>query len=274
MSSDGRRGTVRARAERLPAVGRLEGYYKYLQMMSLSVALLALWEVLVPALGVQPVILPTPSVALDALFAEFDYFAYHSWVTLYTIVIGFAVAAAVGLVLAVGIFYVDVLRRTVYPLITIVYVVPKISFAPIFLIWFGSGLTNKVALAALMAFFPMVINTYQGLREIDQEILDIGYSLEATEWFVFWRVRMPNALPFVMAGLKVGLALSVIGVIVAEFISSAEGIGHVIIETSTYARTPATFAAIFVISAISLALYAIPSYVEHRILAWYRGESG
>lgn len=247
--------------------------YTYLRYSSLLVALLLLWEGSVQVLDVHRVVLPAPSLVVHVLLEESSLFIYHSWVTLYEIAIGWVAGVALGFVSGVGIFYNGYLRRALYPLLTTISLVPKIAFAPLLIIWVGVGPASKAILALLTVFFPILVNTFVGLREIDDDLLNLATSFRVSEWFMFWKVRIPNAAPFVVTGVKLGVSYAVIGAVVAEFVAATQGLGYVILVATGEARTAEAFGGIFMTIVIGLLLYGIAHYFEHRLLFWHEDET-
>ena len=157
--------------------------------------------------------------------------------------------------LAMLIVYSPMVERGVYPLLVASQAVPKVAVAPLFLLWLGYGIVPNVLIAALIGFFPVVINTAVGLTQIDDELLDLGRVFGAPTWKVFLTIRFPNALPYVLSALKVTATAAVVGAVVGEFVASQAGLGMVIVNAQTNLNTPVAFAALLWISVIGLLLY-------------------
>jgi NitT/TauT family transport system permease protein len=189
-------------------------------------------------------------------------------VTLYETFVGFILAVIVGVVAAALIVVIPGLRDIVMPLLIIAQIVPKVAIAPILLIWFGYGLLPKVVIAFLVAFFPVVVNTAAGLAAVEKELLDLGHSLEASRWQIFWKFRIPSALPDLFSGMKIAITLAVIGAVIGEFVGGNRGLGYLIIIANQELDTPLAFAALFILSAAGILLYAAVEVAERLLIPW------
>jgi NitT/TauT family transport system permease protein len=233
-----------------------------------TVLLLLIWEVSVRALGIRSIILPPPSAVFEAMGQRHDLLLAHLWPTLYLTVLGFALSVVGGILVAVLITYSALLRKGFYPVIVVSQVIPKISIAPLFIVWFGTGTMSSLLLAFLVAFFPMTINAAMGFESVDEDIHRMARTFMGSRWQIFWKIRMPNALPHIFAGMKISITLAIIGVIVSEFVASQEGIGYLIKLAGGLLDTPLMLAAITVLSVSGLALYAIIAGVESWAVYW------
>src|SRR6185503_20146679 len=155
-----------------------------------------------------------------------------------------------------------------YPIIVVSQVIPKVSIAPLFIVWFGTGTLSSLLLAFLIAFFPMTINAALGFASIDEDIHRMARTFMGSRWQIFWKIRMPNALPYIFGGMKISITLAIIGVIVSEFVASQEGIGYLIKLAGGLLDTPLMMAAITVLSISGLALYGLIVLVEQRSVYW------
>jgi len=161
-----------------------------------------------------------------------------------------------------------IIALTLTPYLVALQAVPVVAIAPLLIIWFGSGITSKVIICALIVFFPMLVNTIIGMRSIPPELHDLMQSLEATPFQTFWRLELPASLPIVLGGLKVSATLSVIGAVVGEFVSSSAGLGYLInFGRGTY-DTPLVIAAVFTLTILALTLYGLASWLESIFLDW------
>ena len=172
----------------------------------------------------------------------------HLWPSLYMTVLGFLLSVVGGILVAILITYSRIVRLGLYPVIVVSQVVPKISIAPLFIVWFGTGTMSSLMLAFLIAFFPMTINAAMGFESVDEDIHKMARSFMGSPWQIFWKIRLPNALPYIFGGMKISITLAVIGVIVSEFVASQEGIGYLIKLSSGLLDTPLMMAAITVLS--------------------------
>lgn len=236
--------------------------------LAVFVAFFALWEALVDLLHIKPVILPPPSLVFLAIGKHWFYLLVNTWPTFLAVTCGFAVAAILGFIIAVGIAYSRWVSDLTYPFLVAAQVLPKVALAPLFLIWFGFGLTPKVVIAALIAFFPIVINTARGLVSVEQELLQYMNSLGATWWEVFFKISLPWALPYIFASFRIAITLAVVGAVVGEFISSDNGLGYVINYANTSLDTDIMFAGIFLLSALGVLLFLLVVLVERMVLSW------
>jgi NitT/TauT family transport system permease protein len=229
---------------------------------------LLLWEVLVRGLGVKTVVLPAPSVVLRVLFSRSDLMLEHLWPTFYQIVLGFLISVAGGILVAVLITYSRIVRNGFYPLIVVSQIVPKVAVAPLFVVWFGMGTSSRLLLAFLVAFFPMTINATHGFQSVDEDSVRMARAYMGDRWQIFTKIRMPHALPHIFSGMKISITLAVIGVIVAEFVASQQGIGYLIVFANGTLDTPLMMAAITALSVMGLGLYGIIAATERIVVYW------
>lgn len=236
--------------------------------IGIGLLMLVLWEVGVRQLGIRSIILPPPSEIIEAVISRWELLLTHLWPSLYLTVLGFALSVVGGILVAVVITYSSTLRRGFYPIIVVSQVVPKISIAPLFIVWFGTGMMSSLLLAFLIAFFPMTINSALGFQSIDEDIHRMARTFMGSRWQIFWKIRMPNALPYIFSGMKISITLAIIGVIVSEFVASQEGIGYLIKLAGGLLDTPLMMAAITVLSLSGLALYGLIVLAEQRSVYW------
>ena len=192
----------------------------------------------------------------------------HLWVTTVEILGGFVLAGAAGVTLGGAIAWSATIARALVPFLVVVNTLPKVAVAPLFLLWLGYGIVPNVLIAALIGFFPVVINTAVGLTQVDDELLDLGRVFGAPAWKVFVKIRLPNALPYVLSALKITATAAVVGAIVGEFVASQAGLGTVIVNAQTNLNTPVAFAALLWISIIGLALYGAVDLAARRWAPW------
>lgn len=234
----------------------------------ITILLLLIWEGLVRAFQVRSILLPPPSEIIMTMFHQWDLVSKHLWPSLYLTVLGFFLSVVGGILVAILITYSDVVRKGFYPVIIVSQVIPKIAIAPLFIVWFGTGATSSLLLAVLIAFFPMTINAAMGFSSIDQDIHRMARTFMASQWQIFWKIRMPNALPYIFGGMKISITLAIIGVIVSEFVASQEGIGYLIKLAGGLLDTPLMMAAITALSLSGLALYGIIAAAESYAIFW------
>ena len=234
---------------------------------------LAVWEILTRLSQIPGFILPAPSAIFIEAVTRYPLYLYNSWITFYEMVAGFLLAALVGVFLAVVIVYSRIMRNMIYPQIVVLQIVPKVAIAPLLLIWAGYGITSKVLLALLIAFFPIVVNMVTGLAEIEEELLDLCRILQSGRWQEFSKVRLPNALPYLFSSLKVASTLAVIGAVIGEFVGGAEGLGHLIIIANTELRTSMAFVSLFCLSILGFLLYGLVVLAERMFMPWEKWQS-
>jgi NitT/TauT family transport system permease protein len=234
----------------------------------ISAVMLLAWEATVRELHVRSIILPPPSEIFAAAIERRELLLTNLWPSLYMTVLGFAVSVAGGIVVAVLITYSPIVRKGFYPIIVVSQVVPKIAIAPLFVAWCGTGMMSSLLLAVLITFFPMTINAALGFQSIDEDMHRMARSFKGSDWQIFWKIRMPNALPYIFSGMKISITLAIIGVIVSEFVASQEGIGYLIKLAGGLLDTPLMMAAIAVLSVSGLALYGLIALAEHHAVYW------
>ncbi len=217
---------------------------------------------------VKPYLIPSPASVLTEFHDHAGLLAKHSAITLLETVIGFVVAAAVGLVCAIAIVYSRGVERTLYPLLLAAQVVPKIAIAPLFVVWLGFGIAPKILVAVLIAFFPVVISGVAGLRSVDPELLDLAATMGANPWDSFAKIRFPHAMPHIFAGLKVAVTLAVVGAVVGEFVGANSGLGYIVMSSNGNLNTPQLFAALIAMSLIGIALFVVLEIAERFAIPW------
>lgn len=220
------------------------------------------WEVVVDLLRIKPVILPAPSRIAEVMWTQRALLLKNTWPTFVAISLGFLYAVTFGFLIAVAIAYSKLVRELTYPFLLAAQILPKIAFAPLFLIWFGFGLTPKIVIAALIAFFPVVINTAKGLTSVDRELLQYMDSLGATGWEKFTKISLPWAMPYFFAALKISITLAIVGAVVGEFVAAGEGLGYIINASNISLDTELMFAAIVTMSVLGILLFLVVVLAE------------
>ena len=230
--------------------------------------LLLLWQAAVLLLRIPEIILPTPVAIADYLVRRNQLFLRHTWPTLIQTVLGFGLAVVGGILLAILVSLTEIGKRGIMPLLVIAQIVPKIAVAPLFMLWFGLGDLSRVLIAFLIAFFPIVINTVSGLGSVSQEIVLLGRAFARSRWELFWKIQLPHALPYIFDGMKVSVTLAIIGVIVAEFVSSQSGLGYLIMFANGRLDTVMMMTSITVLSVVGLALYGVIALAARVFVYW------
>lgn len=236
----------------------------------LFIVLMATWEVAVRILEIPAIILPAPSAVGVALVREVTspLFLYHLGVTFIEIAAGFAAGAALGIVLGIAIGQSEFLERVAYPYVVAFQTVPKVAIAPIIVVWFGYGLSSKVVITATIVFFPLLANTIAGLRSSPRDQIEMLRAHTANDWQVFRMVRLPQALPYIFAGLDIAVVLAVIGAVVGEFVGARAGLGFLILQKNFTFDMAGSFAILIVLSLIGVGLHAIIVTIQRRLLFW------
>jgi putative hydroxymethylpyrimidine transport system permease protein len=238
------------------------------------IALLGLWELaarwhlLSDALNIEPFLIPAPSEVAEALWKDRDLLADNAWVTLQEVLLGFACAVAAGLVFAVALHLSETLRRAFYPLLVASQTVPIIVVAPILVVWFGFGIGPKLAIIALICFFPITVNALDGLRSVDPDAVKMMRTLDANRWQVFRRVEAPTALPYAFSGAKIAVAVAVIGAVFGEWSGATEGLGVVMDRANAQLLVPRMFAAVVVLSTMAIGLFGLLALLERKVITW------
>ena len=239
-------------------------------MVGIVVAVFLAWEGGVTAFRVPPFILPPPSQILQHLVDARALLLEHTWITASEVVIGFLLSVAIGVPLAIGIVYSRIFEKVAYTFIVPLQTIPKVALAPLIVLWFGYGLLPKVLVACLISFFPVVIASVVGFRAIEQEMLYLARSLDASQWQTFLKFRLPRALPNLFGGFKVGIGQAVVGAVVGEFIAAERGLGYLQIVSSSKLETSLLFGSVAVISLLGLALFALLVVLERLAMPWYQ----
>lgn len=232
------------------------------------VVLIVVWELWVRIADTPVYILPAPTRIAEEFIKHWPRLLVNAGYTVSEVLIGFLFAVAIGIPLAVLVTYSRWAERGVYPLIVASQTIPKVAIAPLLLAWFGYGLTPKIVIVVLLSFFPIVINSVVGLKSSSAEMLYLAKSMGATGWQTFWKFRLPQALPYIFAGLKLATVLSVIGAIVAEFIGADRGLGYIIVVAGSSFDIARQFSAIIMISAIGMIFFAIIERLERLVVPW------
>ncbi len=234
--------------------------------------LAARWDLISNALTIEDFLVPAPTDIAQSLWEDRSLLADDTWVTLREVLLGFACALLAGLAFALVLHLSETLRRAFYPLLVASQTIPPVAIAPILVVWFGFGIAPKVLLIALVCFFPVTVNTLDGLRAVDPQLITMMRTLGAGRAQILARVELPSALPFFFSGTKIAIAVAVIGAVFAEWAGAASGLGHQILIASSNLLTARMFAAITLLSVMAILLFALVSLIERRVVTWDRQE--
>ena len=247
---------------------------KYLAPVVVILILLGVWELaarwdwISNALNIEDFLVPAPSDIAKSLWEDRSLLSSNAWVTFKEVLLGFAIAAVAGIGFALLIHLSHTARRAVYPLLVASQTIPIVILAPILVVWFVFGLTPKLVIVALICFFPITVNMLDGLRSVDPELTKMLRSLGAGRLQRLWRAEIPTALPYAFSGARVAITVSVIGAVFAEYVGSSEGLGHLINQAQAQLLTARSFAAVVVLSAMAILLFALVSLIERRVVTW------
>jgi putative hydroxymethylpyrimidine transport system permease protein len=241
---------------------------KYLSAVALTVALLVAWELIVRLGHVPEYLLPAPTQILADLKTDWVILWPAMLVTLKEVVIGFVIATVAGVGLAVVLHLYGPLRRAMYPILIGSQTIPIVVLAPILVILLGYGILPKLVIVALICFFPIVVNGIDGLRAVDEDFIRMMYTLDATRWGIFRRVEFPGALPSFFSGMRIAATFAAIGAVFGEWSGSNAGLGYVMLEATPNLLTARIFAAILMLTVISLVLFGLVSLLERIAVPW------
>lgn len=234
------------------------------------VVVVAVWELGVKFLGVDEFVLPPPSQILDKLIQQLQSgpFWGHVWVTTQESLLGFAIGVITATILGTAISQMPLLEKTVMPYVVMFQTVPKVALAPLFVVWFGFGLTSKVVMAAVISFFPMLINVIEGLRAAEADRIQMLTVFGASRSQIFRMVRLPSAMPFIFAGLDIGIVFAILGAVVGEFIGAQEGLGYLLLQTNYNFDIAGMFAVLVVLSGMGLIAHLIIRFLQRKLAFW------
>jgi NitT/TauT family transport system permease protein len=230
--------------------------------------IIVLWQGYVDVAHVSKIVLPSPMDILHASWQRSDLLVRETVPTMLESLYGFALAIVIGIPLAVCVVSSRVLNLTMYPILIATQSVPKVAVAPIILVWFGLGMQSKLAIAFLVAFFPIVVDTATGLQATPPGLLELARSLRASRWQTFWKVQFPAAMPFIFSGAKVAVTLAVIGAVIGEFVGSINGLGNLLLSANSQLDGPPAWAALVWLSALGIALFLGVVLAERLLMPW------
>src|SRR5581483_3414715 len=218
--------------------------YQWIYPVAGFVVILAAWQGYVELSHVSKIVLPSPADIVHVSIEHYDLLLRETWPTALESLYGFALAVLIGIPMAVSVANSRILNLSLYPILIATQSVPKVAIAPIILVWFGLGMESKLAIAFLVAFFPIVVDTATGLRATPSGLIELARSLRASRWQTFWKVQFPAALPFVFSGAKVAITLAVIGAVIGEFVGSVNGLGNLLLSANSQLNSPLAWAAL------------------------------
>lgn len=253
--------TQATKPSRAGAASWIERYSTWLLLLVLG----ALWEALVHAFDIPQFLLPAPSQVLALTIEEWDLIQKHSLSTIGSILSGYVCAVIFALMVSALMIRFPLCERLIMPLFVGLQSVPKIAIAPLILVWVGAGAGSKILVVMSIAFFPIVINTMTGFKEVDRGLTEVFRSVAASERQLLLRLRLPYAVPYIFAGLRIATTLAVLGAIVAEWLAASSGLGYLVLSGSFNFNTARSFAAILALAIIGTSFFALMSFLEQRI---------
>lgn len=238
--------------------------------MVLLLVLIIGWEAAVRFTDTQTWMLPAPSDIAKSFREDWRLLWEHTQITMIEVLIGFGIALVAGILTGMAIDSSRIIERALYPLLIASQTIPMVVLAPLFLIWFGYGLLPKVLITALVAFFPLAVNTVDGLKSIDRELVKLMRSMGASDWTIFRLAKVPSALPMIFGGARISVAFAVIGAVFGEFVGAKKGLGYLMDRSAAMFETPRVFACIVILAVMGVALFTIVGLIERVALPWQR----
>jgi NitT/TauT family transport system permease protein len=234
------------------------------------------WDVFVRASGTSELVLPRPGAVFDSLVEVVgdEKTWEHAQVTATETIGGFLIALVAGVAMGVLLGKVPWLERSLRPLIVASQVVPKVALIPLFVIWFGFGMTSKIIMSAMLAFFPIMLNVQLGVRSVEAGQRDVMRSLNASRWQTFKHLDLKSTMPYVFAGMEVGIVFAIIGTIVGEYLGGSEGLGYLVVRTLNDLDAPALFAVIILLAVLGFALYFVVNGLKRFVIPWHESVYG
>src|SRR6266516_6142725 len=253
---------------------RTIGVRRWLPPLAIVVALLGAWElaarldVIANALHLEPFLVPAPSDIAQALWQDRGLLTDNAWVTLQEVLAGFALSVAAGVTFAIVLHLSPTSRRAFYPLLVASQTVPIVVVAPILVVWLGFGIGPKLAIIALICFFPITVNTLDGLGSVDPDQVKMMRTLDANRWQTLRRIEGPTALPYFFSGAKIAVAVAVIGAVFGEWAGSSSGLGNLMQQDNAQLQTARLWASVVVLSLMAIALFGVLSLLERKSVTW------
>jgi len=272
--------TTTTNAKQAPGSRRLterrEALARRLLVLLFGIVIFVAWEIVCRAYHISDLLLPPPSRIIGALITGFHngLFTAALQATLLEVLLGFAFAAVAAFLCGMFISQLRIVEVVLYPYIVALQTLPKVAIAPFILIWVGFGIESKVVIAAMVAFFPMLVNNIVGLKSAPPEKIELMRSLSASRTKIFWYIRLPEALPYIFAGLNIGIVMSVLGAIVGEFIGAKAGLGYLLLQMNYNMDVIGMFAVLVVLGLMGIILNGIMQFIRRKVVFWLPEQSG
>jgi NitT/TauT family transport system permease protein len=242
---------------------------KNVRVLAIFAVTVALWEFLVVVFSPPEFLVPSPVAVIDRIVSSPEFYLIHTWRTLIETIVGFALALVIGVVLSILVISSRFLEETIYVLLVGLNGIPKVAIAPLFVVWLGTGLAPKFAIAATIAVFVIVIDLVLGLRSVERDMMDLAKSLRGSRFKTLMLIQFPHALPNLFAGMKVATTLALIGSIVGEFVAADRGLGYAIMMAQGTFDTVQIFASIAILGVMGMVLFFFVEWVERMVLPWH-----
>ena len=265
----GRAPTARGTRARTPVARRR---HRHAPAIIAAAGMLVLWQLIVTGFGVPDYIAPSPVQVLQVFVEQGDILWINFWPTLLEAVAGFALGNTIAVLLAVWFVHNRLAERALYPIAVFINTIPIIAVAPILVLMLGNGYAPKIVIAALICFFPTLVNMVRGLKAVSPQMLELMRVLSASEREILWKIRLQSSLPFLFAALKIASTTCVIGAIVGEWIGSNYGLGSLIIEATYNFRAPLLYATVILGAGLAVAFFVTTTLIERRVLKWKPGD--
>jgi len=240
---------------------------EYAIVVGVHLAVIALWQLVVDLGGIRSFILPSPLAMIRTLTRPEYHWVANSLATVQEVFGGFLLAVVLGVALALLFSWSRLFALVIFPIFVTLNMVPKVALGPLIIVWFGYGLGPNILITFAISFFPVLLNTARGLREVEPDLLDLVRALKGSRWQIFFKVQLPGALPYVFSGMKVAAVLAIAGAVVGEFIGSERGLAFLMVQVQTSLDTPAMFMAVLLLTLIGIAVYLTTIVLERLCIA-------
>jgi NitT/TauT family transport system permease protein len=252
---------------------------RWLPWISTPIVLLlviVIWKLVIVVFDVSEFVLPQPEDVAAAMVdvVQSDGFWGHVRTTLVETLVGFAIALVLGVALGAVLGRIVWLERALRPVIVASQVVPKVALIPLFIVWFGFGVTSKIVIAAMLAFFPIMLNVLLGVRSVEAGHRDVMRSLNASRWATFWRLEYHSTLPYVFAGMEIGIVFAIIGSVVGEYLGGNQGLGYMIVVSLNALNAEQLFAVIVILTLIGFGLFLAVIGLKRFMIPWHESVLG
>jgi NitT/TauT family transport system permease protein len=242
---------------------------KYIYPLISLLVLFAVWEIIILVFSIPEFLLPQPSSILILFVNTIGTMWPHFVITFYEAILGFSLAVVIGIFLSSIFELSDIAKKSLYPYVIVIRLAPVIAIAPFLILWFGNGILSKVITATIMSIFFIIVSLTKGFSEVDPDSLDLMNSLSASKWQILTKLKMPNAIPYLFSGLKMAVATSVAGAVVAEFVGSNKGLGYLILTNFYYLKTTQMFASLLFLFIGGMMFFGLVSLAEEKFFKKY-----